>query len=74
MIVLRPHPGHNAAASLDALKVIATLHPGSHRLRIDVAMDEGQMRHVTIGRTWSYDASAACLAALREFGDVEVVP
>lgn len=73
MIVL--HIGaSNAPAALDAVaalqqvKIAAKRFPGRHRLKLIVAMANGEERRVTLGYDWRYDASPACLAALSEFG------
>lgn len=67
MIVLRAKPGPIAEA-LTAIKLTAKRFPGRHRLRIDAG------EHTLIlGHAWLYDGCEACLAALREFGEVEVL-
>ncbi len=75
MIVLTVPPEAIAADVLTAVKVIAKLHPGRKRLQIIVLSPPGggEGRAVRLGWEWRYDGSAACLAALREFGRVEVV-
>ena len=77
MIVLRVIAGHNAAAALATIRLIATRFPGEHRLTIAIRTPDELLRgekgrRLTLGDPWRYDASEACLAALREFGDVEV--
>ena len=68
MIELRTEPGLDAAASLTAIKLLATRFPGEHELAILCAG-----RRLTLGAVWLYDASPACVAQLAEFGDVRVV-
>lgn len=72
MIVLRPHPGQPAAATIEQVKLAAKWFPGRHRLRLIVPMANGEERRVTLGYDWRYDGSLACLAALGEFGRAEV--
>ena len=74
MIVLHATPGADAAAVLTQLKLAALRFPGDQRLKIVVLRPwhGGERRTVMLGRTWRYDGSAACLAALGEFGRVEV--
>ena len=75
MIVLRVEGGANAKAVLEQVKLAAKRFPGTHRLQIVVSpLDGRDTRSVRLGQTWRYDASEACLAALREFGAVEVTP
>ena len=78
MIVLHMVTGANAAAALTQIKLVATRFPGDHQLQI-VARSPDQVirgepgRRLTLGDPWRYEPSEACLAALREFGDVEVM-
>ncbi len=68
MIVLHVHAGAEAVATLQQVKLAAKRFPGTHRLKLVVAMANGEERRVTLGYEWRYDASPACLAALSEFG------
>lgn len=73
MIALHVTAGADAAATLQQVKLAAKRFPGHHRLKLIVAMANGEERHVTLGYEWRYEPSLACLAALGEFGEVEVV-
>ncbi len=69
--------GANAAAALTTVKLIATRHPGEHDLTVHVRTPDELLRGekgraLLLGPPWRYEASAACLVALREFGDVTV--
>lgn len=66
MIVLRLSPN---ARPFDAQTVaqLAERFPGHEPLQILVGE-----RSLKMGAAWRYDASPACLAALREYGEVEV--
>lgn len=68
MIALHIDAGADAVAVLTQVKLAAKRFPGHHRLKLIVAMANGEERHVTLGREWRYDGSPACLAALSEFG------
>jgi len=72
VIVLHVHAGAEATAVLTQVKLAAKRFPGRHRLKLIVAMANGEERRVTLGYPWRYDASPACLAALSEFGRAEV--
>lgn len=72
MIVLHVHAGADSFAILQQIKLAARRFPGRHWLKLVVAMANGEERRVTLGRDWRYDGSTACLAALSEFGRVEV--
>lgn len=68
MILLRVEPGLPAAASLTDVKVLAWRHPGDEPLTILVGD-----RSIELGPEWRYDGSRELVAALEEFGQVEVV-
>jgi hypothetical protein len=68
MIVLQIDGGADAEVVLTQVKFAAKRFPGRHRLKLVVAMANGEERRVTFGWDWRYDASPACLAALAEFG------
>ena len=70
MIVLHATPGADAAATLEQVKLAALRFPGEHALEARVPTRRG-LRRLRLGER--YDGSAACLAALGEFGTVEVV-
>lgn len=77
MIVLHAIAGHNAAAALADIKLAAGRFPGVHDLTLVVRTPEQLLRgekgrRLALGSPWRYDGSAACLAALHEYGDVEV--
>lgn len=77
MIVLHVIAGSQPVAALAKIKLLAAQHPGEHALtlRIQTSYDlrhGEQGRRLALGSAWRYDGSAACLAALREFGDVEI--
>ncbi len=77
MIRLSMIAGANAAAALTTVKLIATRHPGEHDLTIhtrtpDELLRGEKGRALLLGEPWRYSASEACLASLREFGDVAV--
>lgn len=73
MIELRVSGGLEADGSLAALKGLAVVHPGEHRLRV-VAVSPvpaaGRRRalRLTLGPEWTFSGDEACLAALAEFG------
>ncbi len=75
MIVLTVAPEAVAADVLTQVKLAALRFPGRERLQIVVLSPRqgGDRRAVRLGRRWSYELSEACLAALREFGSVEVI-
>lgn len=83
MIELHVEPGLEAAAALTQVKLAATRFPGEHELVIVVHESSGavagdratgpEVRRLTLGEPWAYDASPACLAALNEFGRAVVV-
>lgn len=78
MIVLRMIAGHNAAEALMQIKLIATRFPGKYALAIHVRTPDQLIRsekgrQLILGPDFRYSASDACLAALREFGDVEAL-
>ncbi len=75
MIVLTVGPEAVAADVLTAVKITAKRFPGRKRLQIIVLSPPGggERRAVRLGWEWRFDGSEACLAALREFGDVAVV-
>jgi len=65
------------AAALEQVKLTAARFPGEHELTVVVrtpeqALTGGEARRLTLGPLWTYDGSAACLAALAEFGQAEV--
>lgn len=77
MIELHVEPGLEAAAALTQVKLCASRFPGTHELVIVVheptpAPEERasgpEVRRLTLGEPWRYEASPACLAALNEFG------
>lgn len=65
MIVLRLEPNLRARDVLDSLGQLAERFPGTHHLVVQVGG-----RRLELGDTWLYDASAACLLALTDFGAV----
>lgn len=78
MIELRVVAGHNAAAALTQIKLAAQRFPGQHELTLLISTPDDLLRgrvtrRLALGDQWLYDGSAACLAALREFGTPEVV-
>jgi hypothetical protein len=72
MIILRIVAGGGAEAVLTQVKLLATRFPGEHELRLDVRFSDAHGRTLTLGPARRYAASEPCLAALREFGAVEV--
>lgn len=73
MIELAMIAGQQAAAALTEIKIAATRFPGDHELRLLVSTPDDYLRGrvtrtVVLGPDWQYDGSAACLAALGEFG------
>jgi hypothetical protein len=60
-------------ADLREIKLLATRFQGHETLRLDVrAADGEECRGLTLGPAWRYKPSAACLAALEEYGRVEI--
>jgi hypothetical protein len=77
VIVLKVIAGPVAAAMLEKVKLTATRFPGQHSLTLVIRTPEQVLRgedgrRLTLGGEWLYDGSAACLAALSEFGKAEV--
>jgi hypothetical protein len=77
MIVLSVVSGPATAAALTEIKLAAATFPGEHPLTLVVRTPEQLLRgekgrRLTLGPEWSYEPSAACLAALGEFGRVEI--
>ena len=66
-------PGQVADAAIDKIKRVAHRFPGEHALTVTVSPTDGRQYGLILGGQWRYDGSAACLAALREFGVPEVV-
>lgn len=74
MIVLHANPDVPAAV-LTRIKALADRFPGEHELGLVVATGQRQRtRALTLGSQWTYAASSECLAALSEYGRVEVWP
>lgn len=67
MIVLRLTRGTRPFVPAQTIAQIATRFPGHEPLQILVGE-----RSLKMGAAWRYDASPACLAALGEYGEVEV--
>lgn len=78
VIALRIVAGHNAAEALTQIKLAASRFPGEHELTLLISTPDDLLsgrvtRRLALGPAWRYDASPACLAALREFGTPEVL-
>lgn len=69
MIVLRAERNFNGEFSLRSITAIAKRFPGPQDLMVHV----GNSR-LRLGPEWRVDPTTRCLAALSEFGDVEVAP
>lgn len=61
-----------AVGAVEQLALISFRFPGEHRLRVDIVADGAVTRSLLLGENFHYAADHACLAALREFGEVEV--
>lgn len=69
MIVLHAHRSETPARrTISAVTALAARFPGGHRLQIRV----GPYSRLTLGPALECDACEHLLAALREFGDVDV--
>lgn len=68
MIVLRIERDSLGVEALEQVKLMAHRFPGEHELLMIV----GEAGRLTLGPTWRFDGSQACLAALNEFGDAEL--
>ena len=71
MIVLHVH-GDVPADALNQVRLIARRFPGPHALRLMVATSQAGAS-LTLGDEWRYSDEGPCLAALGEFGTVEVI-
>lgn len=72
MILLRL-PADTPEAVIGQVKLAAKRFPGKHALHLLIPTGRG-LRRLTLGDDWRYEPSAACLAALSEFGVTKVVP
>ena len=70
MIVLRL-PADTPDLVIEHVLLAAKRFPGEHALELRIPTRRG-MRRLTFGPEWRYSGDLACLAALREFGAVEV--
>lgn len=75
MIELKIVPGIGGAAALARIKALAWEHPGEHELAVLVpSRTPEQFVTLKLGPFWKYDPCEDLLAALGEFGEVEVTP
>lgn len=70
MIELRVSAELEGKRTIERIGALAIANPGEHELTIVVVRGSGEIvRTLRFGPEWRYDGSAACLAALGEFGE-----